>query len=51
MTKKQIKDRANFRFDKFDLAKWKKKAKKHSITLTEYLTRKANDDNDKHLFI
>lgn len=41
----------NFRFKVKDLKKWKARAAKYRITLTEYLTTKANDDNDKHLFI
>lgn len=41
----------NFRFKPKDLIKWKRKAKKYRITLTEFLEKKANEDNDKHLFI
>lgn len=43
---------SSFRFKETDLDKWKKKAKRLKITLTEYIEKKVNNDNqDPHLFV
>jgi predicted DNA binding CopG/RHH family protein len=51
MTIKVKTERINMRAKSKDLSKWQKKAKRYGISLTEYLTKKANTDDDKHLFI
>ena len=49
--KKENRKMVSLRFKPSHIAKWKKKASKYNLTLTEYLERKADTNNDTHLFI
>lgn len=49
--KKETRKMVSLRFKPSHIAKWKKKASKYNLTLTEYLERKTDANNDTHLFI
>ena len=49
--KKENRKMVSLRFKPSAIAKWKNKASKYNLTLTEYLERKADTNNDTHLFI
>lgn len=48
----EVKEKHTFRFKPSEFKEWKKRAKKARLTLTAWMEKKLNnDDNDKHLFI